>query len=276
MMDSNQESDVSAMSRSARNTAVADDRPKPIRRNAPSGLRDLMREEQKRSFLRMVSHELRTPLNSIIGFSEIISRELYGPLSEPRYREHAEIIRDSGLKMLKLVNQVLEIARLEGDAADLDLRPESAETAVEEAVKALRDEIAARGVVVRVEGDRPHTVAADSRALHSILINLLQNAVTYSPQDEVVLVRIRQRAATVTIEIEDRGEGAPPSELARLMRPFEQGENALTRRCEGAGLGLPIVRLLCRAMHGGFRLRVAPTGGLVATVTLPAADPEPA
>src|SRR3954469_14230036 len=102
--------------------------PKRVRPSA-AALRQHAIDERKQSFLRMVSHELRTPLNSIIGFSEIISRELYGPLSEPRYREHAEIIRDSGLRMLKLVNQVLEIARLEGDSADLDLRSESAEGA---------------------------------------------------------------------------------------------------------------------------------------------------
>ena len=252
--------------------ALQNPRTRALRRNPPNALRDLMREEQKRSFLRMVSHELRTPLNSIIGFSEIISRELYGPLSEPRYREHAEIIRDSGLKMLKLVNQVLEIARLEGDSADLDLRAESAEAAVEEAIRALRDDIAARAVRIRVEAAGPHMVHADARALHTILVNLLQNAMTYSPPEEEIVVRMRRRSTTVTIEIEDRGDGVPAADLARILRPFEQGENALTRRNEGAGLGLPIVRLLCRAMHGTFRLRTVPGGGLLACVTLPAAD----
>ena len=256
----------------ASTTALPNPRTKPLRRTAPSALRDLMHEEQKRSFLRMVSHELRTPLNSIIGFSEIISRELYGPLSEPRYREHAEIIRDSGLKMLKLVNQVLEIARLEGDSADLDLRCESAEGAVDEAIRALREEIATRGSRIRIESTGAHMVCADARALQTILINLLQNAMTYSPVDEEVVVRVRQRPTTVVIEVEDRGDGVPASDLARILRPFEQGENALTRRSEGAGLGLPIVRLLCRAMHGTFRLRAVPGGGLLASVTLPAAD----
>jgi len=235
-----------------------------------------MREEQKRSFLRMVSHELRTPLNSIIGFSEIISRELYGPLNEPKYREHAEIIRDSGLKMLKLVNQVLEIARLEGDAADLDLRPEPAAIAVQEAINALREELETHGVEVEIEAAEPLMVMADSRALHSILLNLLQNAINYSPPESTVTVRVRQRAGSVAIEVEDHGESVAAADLPRLLRPFEQGENALTRRCEGAGLGLPIVRLLCRAMHGTFRLRTGARGGLLAIVSLPAAEPEAA
>src|SRR3954469_9713199 len=100
------------MPANAYSTTVANDRPAAAPR-ADSAFRKLAMDESKRSFLRMVSHELRTPLNSIIGFSEIISRELYGPVSEPRYKEHAEIIRDSGLKMLRLVNQIMEIIRLE-------------------------------------------------------------------------------------------------------------------------------------------------------------------
>ena len=99
----------------------------------------------------MVSHELRTPLNSIIGFSEIIARELHGPLNEPRYREHAEIIRESGLKLLKLVNDVVEIARLEARAVDLDLRPEDPRLAIEDALDELEADAAAKGLVFAVD-----------------------------------------------------------------------------------------------------------------------------
>jgi signal transduction histidine kinase len=247
---------------------------RPERRRSSDTLRALMREEQKRSFLRMVSHELRTPLNSIIGFSEIIARELYGPLSEPKYREHAEIIRDSGLKLLKLVNQVLEIARLEGEGADLSLQPEPLDAAVEHAVKSIRDELDAHAVAVEIDSPGGVVGLADARALNTVLVNLLQNACAFSPPGAPITVRVRRRDATVSIEVEDRGEGVPEADLARILRPFEQGENALTRRSEGAGLGLPIVRLLCKAMKGGFRLRRGAEGGLMATVTLPAASPE--
>jgi len=246
----------------------------PGRRPSAKALRDLMREEQKRSFLRMVSHELRTPLNSIIGFSEIISRELYGPLSEPKYREHAEIIRDSGLKLLKLVNQVLELARLEGEGADLSLQPEGLDAAVDYAIKSIKEELDAHGAVVEVDSPGGLVAIADSRALNTVLVNLLQNACAFSPDGAPITVRIRKRETTVSIDVEDRGEGVPAADLARILRPFEQGGSALTRRSEGAGLGLPIVRLLCKAMHGGFRLRRAASGGLVATVTLPAASPD--
>ncbi len=245
-------------------------------RSPPEGaLRQLALEESKRSFLRMVSHELRTPLNSIIGFSEIIGRELYGPLNEQRYREHAEIIRDSGLKMLRLVNQIMEIIRLEGGAAEFDLRPEPVEPAVDEVFKAVRAEADLRGVRLRYSAEGPLLVQADSRALNTVLTNLLQNAITFSPDGGEVVVSAHGRPGAVFIEIQDQGEGVPSHDIPRLLKPFEQGENALTRRSEGAGLGLPIVRLLCDAMAGALRLRSEPGAGVNACVRLPAAVPTP-
>ena len=229
-------------------------------------------DAQKRSFLRMVSHELRTPLNSIIGFSEIISRELCGPIGSPQYKEYADHVRQSGLKLLKLVNQVLEIARLEGHVTDLDPTPELLDHALDDALEGLRDEIAARRIRIAVhnEGHLP-AVVADPRGLRTVLTNLLQNAIAYSPEGGEVRVRARRGVAGVRIHIEDDGEGIDPAEIPRLMRPFEQGQNALTRSTEGAGLGLPIVALLCEAMGGGLRLVSAPGRGLRADVLLPGA-----
>jgi signal transduction histidine kinase len=238
--------------------------------NASPRLREV--EERKRSFLRMVSHELRTPLNSIIGFSEIIACELYGPINDKRYRDHAQLVRESGLKLLALVNQVMEIARLETGAADLDINPEALRPAVEDAITSLYKEASPRGIEIRIEAAEPlPPVLADYRALKTILTNLLQNAVTFSPDGGEVTVSLRPTAASVSIEIRDQGDGVDPDELARLMRPFEQGEAALTRRAEGAGLGLPIVRLLCRSMDGALRLHSSPGRGFVAVVRLPIA-----
>ena len=232
--------------------------------------RRAMLDAQKRSFLRMVSHELRTPLNSIIGFSEIISKELCGPLGSPQYKEYADHVRLSGMKLLKLVNQVLEIARLEGRATELDRLAEPLDHAVDDVLEGLRDEVAARRIRIKVadEGRLP-TVLADPRGLRTVLTNLLQNAVTYSPDGAEVRLGATQGAAGVRIVIEDDGPGVDPEDIDRLMRPFEQGENALTRHAEGAGLGLPIVALLCRAMGGAFRLVADPGKGLRAEVLLP-------
>ncbi len=228
--------------------------------------------EAKRSFLRMVSHELRTPLNSVIGFAEIISRELHGPISDPRYKAHAEIIRDSGLKLLKMVNQVLEIARLDAGAADLAISPESAAVAVKAAVRSLEEQAAARHIDIRqVVEDPSPLVLADPRGLNTILSNLLQNAITFSPEGGEVEVHVRSGRDTVVIEVCDKGDGVSPQDLHRLLRPFEQGENALVRRTGGAGLGLSIVSLLCREMGGMLTLRSKVGEGLTARVRLPCA-----
>jgi signal transduction histidine kinase len=228
-------------------------------------------DEQKRSFLRMVSHELRTPLNSILGFSEILTAELYGPLGSPQYKEYAGIIHGSGQKLLKLVNQVLEIARLEGRAMDLDTHAESLESAVDDVLATLKPELAARDVCVLVggRGELP-SVLADARGLRSVLFNILHNAIAFSPEGGQV--RLRAEACEdgeVEVVIEDEGDGIDAEELPRLMQPFEQGENALTRRSEGAGLGLPIADLTCKAMGGRLRLTSAPGQGMSVRIRLP-------
>ena len=247
----------------------------PLRSTVPPRLRerqDAAVEAQKRAFLRMVSHELRTPLNSILGFSEILTSELYGPLGAAQYKEYAGIIHGSGQKLLRLVNQVLEIARLEGRTIDFERRIESLEAALDEVLPTLEADLTARGVRIAVEGRGAlPMVMADARGLRSILLNLLHNAVAFSPAGGEVRVSATVRQGEVDIRIEDDGEGVEPAEIARLMGPFEQGENTLTRRSEGAGLGLPIVDLTAQAMGGRLKISSSPGQGLVATVRLPAA-----
>ena len=256
---------------------LPDPLPTPEPEAGPAPLRGRARraailDDHKRSFLRMVSHELRTPLNSILGFSEIISQELYGPLGAPQYKEYAGIIRSSGQRLLKLVNQVIEIARLEGHAMDLTPRAEALDHALDDVLDGLRDEIGARRTVVTVqdEGLLP-AVMADARGLRTVLTNLIQNACVYSPEGSGVFISARRDGRDVDIRIVDQGPGVDPADIPRLLRPFEQGDSALTRRSEGAGLGLPIVDLLCQAMGGRLRLTSMPGDGLTAIVRLPAA-----
>jgi signal transduction histidine kinase len=228
-------------------------------------------EAQKRSFLRMVSHELRTPLNSILGFSEILAAELYGPLGAPQYKEYAGIIHGSGQKLLKLVNQVLEIARLEGLAMDFEARSEPLDSALDDVLTGLAPDLAARGLEIRIpaRGDLPH-VMADPRGLRTVLQNLFQNAIAFSPENGRIELTAEACSADVEILIRDEGDGVAPRDLPRLMGPFEQGENALTRKAEGAGLGLPIADLTCKAMGGRLRLASPPGEGLTAIIRLPA------
>ena len=229
-------------------------------------------DEAARSFLRMVSHELRTPLNAVIGFSEIIARELHGPIGDPRYIEHARVVRESGLNLLGLVNQILDLARLEQGAMELDLRPEPLEEVVGESFAAVADAAAARGVrLVRLLAADADRVVCDRRGLKTALVALLSNAVAASPPGGAVTLTARHRRDKVLVAVKDEGAGFDAAQLPRLMRPFEQGESALVRRTEGAGLGLPIARLLCRAMNGRLHLETAPGCGVLAVVRLPAA-----
>jgi signal transduction histidine kinase len=258
--------------------APAPDAPPAAVRPASKGVRTasatqtrVALDDHKRSFLRMVSHELRTPLNAVIGFSEIIARELYGPLGAPQYKEYAEHVRQSGHKLLRLVNQVLEIARLDGHALDVDPHLEPLDYALEDAVTALADDIAAHAAVVEIEntdaaGAPLPSVLADPRGLRNLLVNLIQNAIVHG--DGPITVRVRKVGPVVEIAVEDQGPGAPAKDLRRLLKPFQQGEAALTRHTQGAGLGLPIVALLCQAMGGDLTLRSDVGCGFTATVTL--------
>jgi signal transduction histidine kinase len=227
-------------------------------------------EERRRSFLRLASHELRTPLNAVIGFSEILANELCGPLGAPQYKQYAQHVHLSGLKLLRLVNQMLEIVRLDGDATDLQTSSESLEHAIDDALDTVRVELRAKDLKVKVNSEHPlGAVKADPRGLRTVLCNLIQNSISFSPVGGEIIIRSSVRGERIDVTIIDQGEGVDPAEIPRLLRPFEQGENALTRTNEGAGLGLPIAQLLCRNMHGSLRLHCQPGHGLEATVSLP-------
>jgi signal transduction histidine kinase len=227
--------------------------------------------DHRRSFLRMVSHELRTPLNSILGFSEILSSELYGPLGDPQYKEYAEIIRGSGQKLLRIVNQVLEIARLETGVSDLSQQPEPLALAVDDVLDAVWTDAEQRGVRITVSDCDGVNVMADPRGLRTVLTNLLNNAVAFSPEGGEVRLSAAVQRDLVEIAIVNDGDGLEPDDLPRLLKPFEQGENALTRHSEGAGLGLPICALTCQAMGGMLTLNSAPGRGFSSHVILRAA-----
>jgi signal transduction histidine kinase len=242
------------------------------RRASAEERRRIALDERKRSFLRMVSHELRTPLNAVIGFSEILSQELYGPLGSPQYKEYATIVHDSGMKLLKLVNQIVELARLEGHVTDIEMTPEPMDEALEDVIEGLSAEIARREVIVHIVGQGAlPAVTADSRGLRTMLHNLLQNAVTHSPAGGVIHVAAARIGREVEITVRDQGPGVDSAELPRLLQPFEQGGTTLTRTSEGAGLGLPIVDLLSRAMGGQLKLSSSLGAGFLARLILPAA-----
>ncbi len=222
----------------------------------------------RRAFLRTVSHELRTPLNAIIGFSDILSCELYGPLGSDQYREYATIIRESGHKLLRLVNDILELARLEGGSADLALTEESLRQAVEAAAHAVRMEAAAGDVILSIDADSLTNVLADPRALRTIVFNLLHRAVIKTRPHGEVRVRAEASGGLVRLEILDGSGEDGAEDLAALQVPLHEGAE------DGADLGLPIVRLLVEALGGRLKMDAEAGHGLRATVSFRAPQGE--
>ena len=229
-------------------------------------------EEQRRSFLRMASHELRTPLNSILGFSELIAGEIYGPIGAPEYKTYAELIRDSGRKLLVLANQVIEIARLESGSADLVARREPLDHILDDVIDGLAEEVRRRETLIHVAGQGAlPEVRVDPKGARTALSALIGNGVTHGPQGGRMDITVADDGAMVLVEIRDQGPGLPVADIPRLLRPFEQGENALVRRGEGAGLGLPLAAMLCREMGGALTLSPGAPSGLRVQVRLPLA-----
>jgi len=229
--------------------------------------------------LRLMGHELRTPLNAIIGFADIIADQLYGAVGDDRYVAHAQMIRESGLRMLDVVSRLVELSRLEAGVADLHLRETPALEPVEDAVRAVAAAAADAGVQVVVEGEGADLrVVCDSRGLSSALGNLLSNAIAFSPPGGpagtggTVRLRVERQDQRILFEVRDQGPGVPQEWLGRILRPFAQSQNAMVRQTTGAGLGLPLTLRLCEAMGGELKLSSPPQSGLVAQIRLPAAD----
>jgi len=204
----------------------------------------------KSRFLANMSHELRTPLNAIIGFSEVMSREMFGPLG-PRYQEYSRLVHESGSHLLELINGVLDMSKIEAGKFELAEEVFDLDETAASAVRFVR--LAAERARVGLKTDiapAAHAIFADKRAVKQILVNLLSNGIKYTPAGGEVRVSARADQRGIEITVADTGTGISRADLARLGRPFEQVENAETRAKEGTGLGLALVKSLT-AMHGG-------------------------
>ena len=225
----------------------------------------------KSRFLANMSHELRTPLNAIIGFSEIMTREMFGSIG-PRYQEYSRLIHESGAHLLELINSVLDMSKIEAGKFELSEEMFDLEETAESAVRFLKIPAERAGVVLALSvqpGAR--LVFADRRAIKQILVNLLSNGVKYTPPGGEVRVaaQVSHGGRGIEITVTDTGTGISQSDLERLGKPFEQVENAEVRAKEGTGLGLALVKALA-AMHGGEAVLTSALGeGTRVTVQLP-------
>jgi two-component system cell cycle sensor histidine kinase PleC len=206
----------------------------------------------KTTFLANMSHELRTPLNAILGFSEIITNETFGPVGTPRYRDYARDINASGSHLLSIINDILDIAKIESGKMVIDPVPLDPLTAINNALRVLASRIRDKGqhLSVRVAPDAD-SVVADERAFKQILINLATNAVKFTQMGGVIIVHgLRAPDGGFELVVEDNGPGIEPSLLDSIFLPFNQVDNRYNRQEGGTGLGLSLVRGLA-GLHGG-------------------------
>ena len=207
-------------------------------------------DELKSEFLAMVSHELRTPLTAIVGYSRLLMRQVHGPLT-PKQLEHQEAIFRSAQRLTELINDLLDVSRLEAARVELDPRPIDVREAVDHVVAAVRVATQAKQIrIANAVGAEVPAVHADATRLHQILVNLVGNAVKFTPSGGSVNVRAARQGDQVWVAVEDSGVGIAKDELARIWNPFYQVESPMRRRHGGSGLGLAIVRRLVE-LHGG-------------------------
>jgi two-component system cell cycle sensor histidine kinase PleC len=223
----------------------------------------------KSEFLANMSHELRTPLNAIIGFAEVMQSGLFGALGSEKYAEYCRDIRTSGQYLLAVVSDILDMSRIEAGRVRLAKREVRVALAVEQALKLVSERARAKDLAFKVDGVAGATVPADERALQQILVNLLDNAVKFTPQGGRIAVRTRCAGDAINIYVEDAGIGIPKDALSKLGRPFEQAETEFSKSHKGSGLGLAIARSLSELHGGSLRIRSQQGLGTVVMVHLP-------
>jgi two-component system cell cycle sensor histidine kinase PleC len=223
----------------------------------------------KSEFLANMSHELRTPLNAIIGFSELMEQGLFGPLGSPRYEEYANDINGSGKYLLGVINDILDMSKIEAgqfsmDREEIDLCP-----LIRETVRVISLQAAEKSITVETRIADTMTLFADRRAIKQIAINLLSNAVKFTGQGGHISVRARNTSGALVLTIEDTGCGIPKEALSKLGRPFEQVQNQFSKNHAGSGLGLAISRSLAELQGGALKIRSTEGVGTIVSVRIP-------
>jgi two-component system, cell cycle sensor histidine kinase PleC len=225
--------------------------------------------QAKSKFLANMSHELRTPLNAIIGFSEIMESGMFGPLGAEKYNEYCTDIRSSGEYLLDVINDILDMAKIEAGRIRLDFEELDLDQLLAEAIRVVsaRAQDKQLELVARISPELG--LRADRRALKQIMLNLLSNAVKFTPAGGRVTVRGRAADGCIVLAIADTGIGITKEALARLGRPFEQVESQLTKSHHGSGLGLAIAKSLVELHGGRMRIRSTPGKGSLVVVRMP-------
>ncbi|SHJ60033.1 two-component system, cell cycle sensor histidine kinase PleC [Bradyrhizobium lablabi] len=225
--------------------------------------------QTKSKFLANMSHELRTPLNAIIGFSEIMESGMFGTLGSEKYQEYCHDILTSGHYLLEVINDILDMSKIEAGRMKLDMEPLDLSKTLAESLRVVSGRAEDKHLVLATDIEGTIPVVADRRAIKQVIVNLLSNAVKFTPDSGKVVVRTRVLSDSILLMIADTGIGIAPQSLARLGRPFEQVESQLTKTYHGSGLGLAIARSLTNLHGGSMRLRSKLGAGTVVCISLP-------
>jgi PAS domain S-box-containing protein len=224
----------------------------------------------KTEFLANMSHELRTPLNAVIGFAEMIKGEVFGPLGAPQYVEYSTDIFNSGTHLLEVINDVLDMSKIEAGELEPNESPFSFGRIVETALKMLAERAEKGEITLKADipNDLPD-IMADERMIKQVLLNLLSNAVKFTPEGGTVKLVARAGQNGFVFSVSDTGIGIPADKMEIILQPFGQADSRLERAYEGTGLGLPLVKSMTELHQGTFAIVSKEGEGTTATVTLP-------
>jgi signal transduction histidine kinase len=225
--------------------------------------------EARTTFFAQTSHELRTPLNAIVGFAEMMRSGVFGPLPE-RYQEYAELIHEGGRNLTLIVDDVLDLARLEAGKYEIYPETVSLSDLADDAVRFMMDEARRKGVELVCDGPEDAEAFADSKAVRQIALNLISNALKFTPAGGEVVVVAEEVPGGSVLSVSDTGVGISPEELTRLSRVFEQGEAG--KKQKGAGLGLSVVRAFAELHRGILTIASRESGGTRIAVFFPDAN----
>ena len=229
-----------------------------------------MANRAKSEFLANMSHELRTPLNAIIGFSEIIAHELFGPLGNEKYLDYMKDIHQSSLHLLLIINDVLDMSKIEAGKLELSKEPLNIRHLIGEVTRMMRERAESRGIRLATKlPDEEVEIWADERAMKQIFLNLLSNAIKFSRDGGEVCIRaVSDEHDLAVVEFEDHGIGMNEEELERALQPFGQAKPSTTRNYGGTGLGLPITKGLIEAHGGRLAIESRAGQGTIARISL--------
>jgi signal transduction histidine kinase len=231
-----------------------------------------MANRAKSDFLANMSHELRTPLNAIIGFSEIISHELFGSIGNEKYLEYIKDIHGSSLHLLLIINDVLDMSKIEAGKLELTKEALDIQLVISNVIRMMHERAQSRGIeLIPQLLDKEVDIWADERAMRQIFLNLLSNAIKFSKESSKIYIRvIADQPSLTVVEFEDHGIGMNAEEQERALQPFGQAKPATTRTYGGTGLGLPITKGLVEAHGGKLTIKSCAGCGTIVRLVLPA------